>query len=410
MSDTPQPEEVNEEAEEATAATPAVDESEEVSEDAEEALSEDAAEVLDSEPEMTPVEEAPKVEKKAKAKPAKKATAAQSTAQAVDALVTTITSMAESVSTLSSTVDALSAKVATPPAPIVVEHKEEEPVVETPVEEEPKNDSIPAVALASFGSLASFVGVGLVAAAAMRDNFDTNSLIMAVVGVALFAVNGLVVDRDRSVTGLQGHAIQTAMTLLAVIGVGLLVGGIQRFSDDPHRAAFLLPLGTALFVVATAWKMRDRLANEHLVWMAGVGVWVCLFLGVGLNQVANNIDPHEKVDTQDHIVTGGPVGHETTPTTAAGHGDEHGASSDAHGASTEAHGPTTTVAHGDDHGAAAATTDGHGTDASHAAPSTTTTTAHVTEAHDSGTHAADPSQSAINEAVRAGNKAAAEHH
>jgi hypothetical protein len=355
------------------------------------------------------VEESPKVEsKKPRAKPVKKATPAQANQQAVDALVTTITSMAESVQTLSNTVDSLSTKVTTPPAPVVVETPAPEVAVAEVADEKP--DTIRSVAFSSFGTLASFVGVGLVAAASMRETFDTTGILLGVIGVVLFTVNGLVIDRDSSVESLKEKGVQALMTILAVLGIGLLVGGIQHFSEDPHRAAYLLPIGAALFVVATAWKMRDRLANEHLVWMAGVGVWVCLFLGVGLNQVAGNIDPKPASETAEQPAEATADAHGATP---AAHGE---APADAHGAEAaktedDGHGTTTTTAagHGEDKGIAVAdahaTTDSHGSDAGHG----TTTTAVVTQAH-SNTTSADPHQSTINEAVDAGNAAAGEHH
>jgi hypothetical protein len=413
MSDTSlQNEEPNEEVEAEAAADTEPVEAEEVPSATDENV-DDAAD----EAEIHVAEDVSKAEpKKAKAKPAKKATPAQASAQAVDALVTTITSMAESVQTLSNTVDSLSAKVATPPAPVVVETKPEEPAVDV-VEDDVKPDTVRTVALSSFGTLASFVGVGLVAAAAMRESFDTAGILMGVVGVVLYAVNGLAIDRDKSVEGLSEKGLQALMTILAVLGIGLLVGGIQHFSDDPHRAAYLLPIGAALFVVATAWKMRDRLANEHLVWMAGVGVWVCLFLGVGLNQVAGNIDPKPVSNTAEQKTTE-TNGHGDAAGAAHGEAASHEQPADAHGA-TEAshgedagHGSTTTTAatHGDDHGIAVADPhatkdDGHGADAGHG----TTTTAVVTQAH-STPKAEDPHQSAINEAVTAGNAAAGEHH
>lgn len=359
----------------------------------EEAAAEDEVEEIEEVEEE--VVEAPAPKAKAAKKPA--ANKKPTTAQAVDALVTTITSMAESVSTLSNTVDALSAKVATPPAPVIVEAPApvEEVVAEEEVVEE-KPSTLGSVALQTLGNLGTFVGVGLVAAAAMRPNFDTVSLIMAPIGIIVFLLNALFIDRDKDVEGIKGLVLHGAMSVLAVVAIGLLVGGIQRFGDDPHRGAVLIPLGAALFLIFSAYKMRTRLESQHLVWMAGAGVWICLFLGIGLHAVANNVDA--KPVTHHTSVPAPAAAHEEVATTVAPASEEHGAAAATDEHATETTETTETTLAGGTHMDNGIMVIGSG-------ESTSTTVAE--SAHDSTPTTSDPHQSTIDEAVKAGDEAAA---
>lgn len=298
----------------------------------------------------------PMTEKASSKKVPKKPT----TVQAVDALVETIAAMANSVSTLSNTVESLSDKVGTPH--MVVDAAPRLETVSDEQIEAPRNNSLRAAALQSIGTLLSFVGVGLVAAGAMRP-FDVTAIVMAIVGIVVYVLNGLLINRDAGVNSLRKYLVQAAMTVLGILGIGFLVGGIQRFGDDPHRAAVLIPLGAAFFLVVSAWKTRDRLATEHLVWMAGSGVWVCLFLAIGLGQVATHVDPKPVKAKVPHSIIKVPA---TVPTEMSSAETTHEA-------------PTTT-----------------------SEDAMTTSTTEVT-------HADSQTQQAINEAVTAADKAAAAH-
>lgn len=330
---------------------------------------------------------------------AKKSSKPPTTAQAIDALVTTVTSMTETVQTLSKTVDSLSDKVVTPPT-----------VEAVPEQAEEKDDSLAAVAISCLGTLASYVGIGLIAAAAMRSAFDGVTMLMAVTGVVLFLANGLFVDRGNNVSGINAYLATAGMLTLGATGVGLLVGGIQRFGDEPHRSAVFVPLGAALFLVASAWKVRDRLRTEHLVWMAGVGVWVCLFLGLGLGVAANNIDPKPKSQPKPPAAESHAEA-TTTVAPAAEHGatDTHGATDDHSAADShgESHEVTTTVAPAADaHGEKAEIPPVH-------IPESLTKGSNPHSIASGGPTVATPDvksgDSAVQEAVDAANKAAAGH-
>lgn len=315
---------------------------------------------------------------------------------AVDSLVESLSSLAGSVASLSGTVESLSDKVRSSDRLIQIvdelpstlakvgvvtpEVAAEVAAAEVAAAAETERDApLLKVAAHHLSTFATFAGVALVGAAAMRPHLTDGALIMAIVGLLAFTVASLFENGDRPSGSIPDLATRAGGSALLVAGAGLATGGIQYFDATPHRAAKLIPLGLALFTVGFVLRSGYRLAREHLVWMAGAGVWICLILTLGLGKAADAKAPSHKVHTPP------------TPTTVAAHPPTtlvHGAASDVHGgAESKATESTTTslAAHGPtDEGSMA--THGAATAPTTTGPTTTVSTGSSTGVtHEAGT-------------------------
>lgn len=244
------------------------------------------------EPGSEPVEAVKTAPKK---RAAKKATAGVPQ-ETVDSLLETVNTLAASVSSLTGTVDSLSAKVSAPPPQtgVTVEQllAQVEATDEDAVEPVPSDAGNPIVVAASHlaSMLALFVGTGLVAAGCMRHHVAGSAIVEIVVGIALFVASSLYTER-KTLGGIVGAVTFAGASLLTVLGLGFVVGGLQDFGAESKRAAALVPAGVALFSVGAILRSRIRLPREHIMWLAGAGVWVCLFLALGLGHLAGSDEP-----------------------------------------------------------------------------------------------------------------------
>ena len=127
-----------------------------------------------------------------------------------------------------------------------------------------------------LGYVGYFVGAGLISGGIVHQPLDParyTTIALAGVGVFLAAtvLNEFVLAPERP-TGLR--AVRLILASLALsIGIGMLSGGIQHFSDFPERAAVLIPLGIVLSFLAYV----ARSANEPLRTVfsrAGAGIAV----------------------------------------------------------------------------------------------------------------------------------------
>ena len=90
--------------------------------------------------------------------------------------------------------------------------------------------------------------------------------------------------------GALGRYIAWSVALS--LGLGMLSGSIQHFLDFPHYAAVLLPLGVPVTLVAYMGRERLRLPRPQLWQLVGVALAFTVALALGLDVLADEIDPH----------------------------------------------------------------------------------------------------------------------
>lgn len=334
----------------------------------------------------------------AKAPAKKKAPAKRKTAKPTD-LNNTVDTLVGSVASLVKSVETLTERIPVP---------ENSVAAETRVDESAADKPEVATTLKGIGTdivftLGKYMGVGLVGAGAFKAGDNIAWLGAAALGCIVFTLCAALRSDDTANESLIKRAGGAALT---AIGLGLVVGGVQFFGSDGSLAAKLIPVGLPLFAVGLLLGSRHKLSTEHMVWVGGVAVWVCLALFVGLNALAGGGD--DKGAEQP------------APAAASGeHGEaaKHGAKADdGHGEAAAAghdETPSTTAAPGaaaDSHGTAGASHDEPASaysDAEHEAIPATTLPV-VSSAKDLAANVAKANEAA--ESTEAAAPASSSHH
>lgn len=201
-----------------------------------------------------------------------------------------------------------------------------------------------------------FLGAGLISGSVVHYPLDPGRyLLIGAAGAALFAVASAFHEARSKLNGPIELLRFIVASLVLALGIGMISGGIQHFSDIPDRAATLIPLGGALSLLAFAVRDGYRLQRSHLRRLVGVVAGVLLVLALVLGQIASGMKP--PVEGGDHhgsATTETPV-EPTTATTGSG-----SASAKKSSATVDEPAPATTTSvageHADDgHGHAAAT-------------------------------------------------------
>ena len=169
-----------------------------------------------------------------------------------------------------------------------------------------------------LGYVGYFVGAGLISGGIVHQPLDParyTTIALAGVGVFLAAtvLNEFVLAAERP-TGLRAVRLIVASLALS-LGIGMLSGGIQHFSDFPERAAILIPLGIVLSFLAYVTRSASQPVRDLCNWR-GVGVVVVAAVAALLLQP---LAASFAVDASSH-------GHSATETDATDHqpaADEH---------------------------------------------------------------------------------------
>lgn len=212
--------------------------------------------------------------------------------------------------------------------------------------------------------VALFVGAGLISGAIVHYPLDkTRYLMIGAVGAVLFALASTFGDARAKANGAASLLKFVAASLVLALGIGMISGGIQHFSDIPTRAATLIPLGITLSVIAFAARDGHQLFTRRMlpvgVFISAIVVWLAL----GLGQYASTLPtPAEGGGHHGSAATGG-GGHGAAAAETEGHGSAaaeaggHGAAAEEHAAEPAAEGDTHATSAGEhaDEAAAAET-------------------------------------------------------
>lgn len=136
-----------------------------------------------------------------------------------------------------------------------------------------------------LGYIGYFVGAGLISGGIVHYPLDPSRYTkIAAAGVVVFVaatvLNEIILLRAR-VTAKRAARLVLASLALS-LGIGMLSGGIQHFSDFPQRAATLIPAGMVLsflaFVARNAHRPFARSATVFAILMLGLASLVYVSL------------------------------------------------------------------------------------------------------------------------------------
>ncbi len=143
-----------------------------------------------------------------------------------------------------------------------------------------------------LGYVGYFVGAGLISGGIVHYPLDRSFYaVVAAAGVALFlaatVLNEIVLRTDK--VSLPQAARIIGASLLLSIGIGMLSGGIQHFTDFPVRAAVLVPAGLVLSFAAYMVRQGTRGQHKRLLVAAGAVVAIAAAASVGLSALADEL-------------------------------------------------------------------------------------------------------------------------
>ncbi len=127
--------------------------------------------------------------------------------------------------------------------------------------------------------LAYFVGVSFQSGGIVHYSLDPSKYgSLVAIGAVIFVVGAIgsdliAPDPILRSTGPLGFLSFIASALTLSIGVGMIGGGVQHFSDIPDRAPILIPLGIVLSILGYCGRFRPQHhAKEVLVSLAAAVV------------------------------------------------------------------------------------------------------------------------------------------
>ena len=142
-----------------------------------------------------------------------------------------------------------------------------------------------------------FLGIGLVSGSIVH--FPVNPLRYAAIGsigILLFIAASLVDEIVLKKKPLRESGILRVILFSVVLsmGIGMISGAIQHFTDTPKYAAILIPMGIVISLVGFLLKSQIRLTRTMMGWSFACVLLICIPLGIVLNIVASDLSiPHE---------------------------------------------------------------------------------------------------------------------
>lgn len=169
-----------------------------------------------------------------------------------------------------------------------------------------------------LGYIGYFVGAGLISGSVVHYPLDpARYALIGAAGVLIFllatVLNEFILPRQRPAGGQLLRIV--GGSLLLSMGIGMLSGGIQHFTEFPTRSAVLVPAGLMLSFVAYIVRTAPQ-RGKAIVGPIGLGVLTAAVLAfTALNYLATHSTPAE----HGHGEAATTGGHAEQPTTTDHH-------------------------------------------------------------------------------------------
>jgi uncharacterized protein (DUF305 family) len=141
--------------------------------------------------------------------------------------------------------------------------------------------------------LSLFIGTGFISGAIVHSGKFSDIpkyIAIGVLGVFLFAIGSLTQEilSGKHFMNKLVAAKFFLFSLFLSIGIGMISGGFQHFTDFPAYSSFLIPLGFVLSWLAFLLKNNSGFNSKILATTVGILV-LCLPLYFGFNAYANSL-------------------------------------------------------------------------------------------------------------------------
>lgn len=137
--------------------------------------------------------------------------------------------------------------------------------------------------------LGFFLGIGLFSGSIVHMPLEpARYLPIMVIGLLLFLAASFVTEvylEQKEMGPLQ--IVRSLLLSLALsVGIGMMSGGIQHFSDDMEYASYLIPIGFGISLFSYVLKNETQLNLRKLTLVAGLFLAVAIPLRLSLVYVA----------------------------------------------------------------------------------------------------------------------------
>jgi uncharacterized protein (DUF305 family) len=141
--------------------------------------------------------------------------------------------------------------------------------------------------------LSLFIGTGFISGAIVHSGKFSDIpkyIAIGVLGVFLFAIGSLtqeILSGKHSMNKIQAAKF-FLFSLFLSIGIGMISGGFQHFTDFPGYSSFLIPIGFVVSWCAFLFKNNTGFNSKILATTLGILI-LCLPLYFGLNTYAKSL-------------------------------------------------------------------------------------------------------------------------
>ena len=162
-----------------------------------------------------------------------------------------------------------------------------------PTTQTTQNQTTKNIILSYLSYLALFVGTGFISGAIVHSG-NISELpkytVIGIIGVSLFLVGSFVQEFVINHSSTRSGIIKFFFfSLLLSVGIGMISGGTQHFSDFPIYSSYLIPLGLIISLIAFVLKNSYILSIKTFGTIIGVFALIALPVYLGLNTYANSL-------------------------------------------------------------------------------------------------------------------------
>ena len=163
----------------------------------------------------------------------------------------------------------------------------------------PQTQSTQNIILSYLSYLALFVGTAFISGAIVHSGAIEQIpkyAVIGIVGVSLFLAGSFIQEFILNRENLREEGVIKFFTfsLLLSIGIGMVSGGTQHFSDFPIYSSYLIPLGLILSLIAYLFKNNYHITTKLWVVITSTFLLVSIPLHLGLNTYANSLVNSQK--------------------------------------------------------------------------------------------------------------------
>ncbi len=165
-----------------------------------------------------------------------------------------------------------------------------------------QNQSTKTVIISFLSYLSLFLGTGFISGAIVHSgNLSELSkyFLIGIVGFSLFIAGSFIQEFILNKENLKEEGVFKffLFSLILSIGIGMISGGTQHFSDFPIYSSYLIPLG--LIVSYIAFLLKNNFTfTKNLVIAGGILALIASLGFIGLNSFANHL-ADQKAKEQD---------------------------------------------------------------------------------------------------------------